>query len=279
MRANIQTYIGFFWSPDEDEHKVKEVLSAFPTVDFKRFSKHNIKPPTYIKTNEFTMPFQEVINTYGIPMYKEVNPAIFACVSFPFLFGVMFGDMGHGTLMFLFACFLVFFAEPLKRTVLGPFVMIRYFLLLMGLFAIYNGLIYNEIFSMPVDIFGSCYTAQNYTYNSTDPTSDAGYHRIATDCVYDVGVDPRWAQSTNYLTFANSLKMKIAVILGVFQMSLGISMKAFNSVYFSKWLDFFFEFIPQIIMLNVLFGWMDILIIAKWVYPFQLDWTSPTEYD
>lgn len=34
-------------------------------------------------------------------MYKEVNPAIYACVTFPFLFGVMFGDIGHGSLMLL----------------------------------------------------------------------------------------------------------------------------------------------------------------------------------
>ena len=62
--------------------------------------------------------------------------------------------------------------------------------------------------------------------------------------------------------------MKIAVILGVMQMSLGICMKAINSMYFRRPLDFIFEFIPQIILLSVLFGWMDVLIIAKWIYPF-----------
>jgi V-type H+-transporting ATPase subunit a len=51
-------------------------------------------------------------------------------------------------------------------------------------------------------------------------------------------------------------------------MSMGICMKAFNAVYFGSKIDFFFEFIPQIILLNVIFGWMDILIIAKWVFPF-----------
>jgi V-type H+-transporting ATPase subunit a len=34
-------------------------------------------------------------------MYKEVNPAVFAIVTFPFLFGVMFGDIGHGLLLLL----------------------------------------------------------------------------------------------------------------------------------------------------------------------------------
>ena len=62
----------------------------------------------------------------------------------------------------------------------------------------------------------------------------------------------------------NSLKMKIAVILGVAQMSLGVCLKAANNLYFRQYIDFFFEFLPQLIMLLALFGYMDLLIIIKW---------------
>lgn len=48
-------------------------------------------------------------------------------------------------------------------------------------------------------------------------------------------------------------------------MSLGIIMKGLNSLYFRRMIDFIFEFIPQIILLLALFGWMDVLIIAKWL--------------
>ena len=61
--------------------------------------------PTYIPTNEFTYAFQEIVNTYGIPRYREINPAIFNIVFFPFLFGVMFGDIGHGIIILLFAMY------------------------------------------------------------------------------------------------------------------------------------------------------------------------------
>jgi V-type H+-transporting ATPase subunit a len=37
-----------------------------------------------------------IINTYGVPRYREINPAVFTVASFPILFGVMFGDVGHG---------------------------------------------------------------------------------------------------------------------------------------------------------------------------------------
>lgn len=278
MRQGQSTYIGYFWSPTDEEDKIKDVLQGFPTTDFKRFSNHTIKAPTYIKTNEFTAPFQEIVNTYGIPLYKEVNPAIFACVSFPFLFGVMFGDMGHGSLMFIFGLLLVFGDPWIRNSSMEVLSFIRYLILLMGFFAFYNGLIYNEVFAIPVEFFRSCYSTTPSPVNASDPYSQMTYQRLHEDCVYDIGMDPRWAESDQYLNFCNSMKMKIAVILGVAQMSLGICMKAFNAVHFKRPLDFFFEFIPQIILLNVLFGWMDILIIAKWIYPFQLDWTSYSQY-
>jgi V-type H+-transporting ATPase subunit a len=44
-------------------------------------------------------------------MYKEVNPAVFAIVTFPFLFGVMFGDVGHGGLLFITGILLVLFND------------------------------------------------------------------------------------------------------------------------------------------------------------------------
>lgn len=63
----------------------------------------------------------------------------------------------------------------------------------------------------------------------------------------------------------NSLKMKISVILGVAQMCMGITLKAFNALYFKRHVDFYFEFLPQITLLLCLFGFMDFLIIVKWL--------------
>lgn len=193
MRQGQSTYIGFFWSPCEDEPKIKDVLQGFPTTDFKRFTNHTIKPPTYIKSNEFTAPFQEIVNTYGIPLYKEVNPAIFAQVSFPFLFGVMFGDMGHGSLLLIFGLLLVWFDPWIRNSSLETLSFIRYLILLMGFFAAFNGIIYNEVFAIPVEFFRSCYSVEASPTNASDPYSRLGYQRLHEDCVYEVGLDPRWA--------------------------------------------------------------------------------------
>ena len=52
-------------------------------------------------------------------------------------------------------------------------------------------------------------------------------------------------------------------------MSLGVIMKSFNLVRERKMIDFFFEFIPQIVLLLVLFGFMDLLIIVKWLTNYE----------
>jgi V-type H+-transporting ATPase subunit a len=54
--------------------------------------------PTYIEGTEVTYWFQYIVDTYGVPNYREANPAVLTVVTYPFFFGMMFGDMGHGSL-------------------------------------------------------------------------------------------------------------------------------------------------------------------------------------
>ena len=90
-------------------------------------------------------------------MYQEINPAIFAIVTFPFLFGVMFGDVGHGFLLIVIGLILCMMNDSFKNTSMEVIGQIRYMIVLMGFFATYNGLVYNEFFAIPMDLFGSCY--------------------------------------------------------------------------------------------------------------------------
>jgi V-type H+-transporting ATPase subunit a len=64
---------------------------------------------------------------------------------------MMFGDMGHGSILLCVAIYLV-----MKGDNEGAGAM-RYLLLLMGMFAVYCGLIYNEFFALPINLFQSCY--------------------------------------------------------------------------------------------------------------------------
>lgn len=133
----------------------------------------------------------------------------------------------------------------------------RYILTMMGFFAIYCGLIYNDFLSISLDLFGSCFDVTGV--QGGDPIPRYG------ECVYPIGMDPVWAVAENNLVYINSLKMKISVIIAVVHMTLGVFIKASNNIYFCRWLDFICEFIPQLIFMVLLFGYMDFLIVLKWL--------------
>jgi V-type H+-transporting ATPase subunit a len=196
-----------------------------------------------------------IVDTYGVPRYGEINPTLFNIVTFPFLFGVMFGDIGHGLLLFLAGLYLVMNFEKLQHSPsFKQILKIRWLFLLMGFFAFYVGWIYNDFLSVPINLFGSCY--KNDFYKEIAVRKEG--------CVYPFGIDPKWYVASNELTFFNSFKMKFAVIIGVSQMLFGIILRGMNSLHFGNKIDFVFEFIPQFVFMTALFGYMDILIFIKW---------------
>ena len=110
--------------------------------------------------DDFVYPFQTIVNTYGIPRYKEVNPGLFSIISFPFLFGIMFGDIGHGFLILLLGIYLEVNRRQIyeSNSILKDAIKYRYILLLMGFFSFFCGLVYNDFMAIPLSIFQSCYT-------------------------------------------------------------------------------------------------------------------------
>ena len=217
----------------------------------------NINPPTLIITNEFTSVPQLIVDTYGTPRYKEINPGYFTIITFPFLFGVMFGDIGHSLFLLCLSIYLFIQNKSLSKSsnsMVQVLAQSRYFILLMGFFALYCGLLYNDFLSVPI-YFSSCYNKFGKSGEYLDKKKD---------CKYKFGVDPVWIISNNELTFVNSLKMKFSVIIGVFQMSMGIVLKGLNAIYDKNLVDCLFVFIPQLIFMLILFGYMDALIFLKW---------------
>jgi len=113
----------------------------------------------------------------------------------------------------------------------------RYMLFCMGLFGIYCGTIYNDCMSNPVSLWRSSWTYEGAVF--VDATNTTRYLQ-KTGYVYPYGVDPHWYHTPNQLTFFNSMKMKLAVTLGVSQMSMGIFLSLFNHVYDDDWPGVFF---------------------------------------
>ena len=257
---------GRVWIPKNKLGEVNMTLNNLFSGQENKVSAHledieldiNSNPPTLITINEFTMIPQLIVDTYGIPRYKEINPGYFTIITFPFLFGVMFGDIGHGTFLLILSLYLICNNKSLSsnnnKSMLNTLSSARYFLLLMAIFAIFCGLLYNDFLSIPLS-FNSCYPK----------IGESGEHLIKEEnCNYSFGLDPAWTISSNELIFVNSLKMKFSVIFGVFQMSLGIILKGLNSLYEKDYIEYIFIFIPQFIFMLILFGYMDLLIFLKW---------------
>ncbi|KAI7730531.1 hypothetical protein M8C21_006244 [Ambrosia artemisiifolia] len=228
-------------------------------------------PPTFFRTNKFTDSFQTIVDAYGVAKYQEANPGVFTIVTFPFLFAVMFGDWGHGICLLLATSVLIFKEKKYSTQKLGDIMEMtfggRYVILLMSLFSIYTGLIYNEFFSVPFELFSpSAYVCRDAACSEATTIG-----LIKGRDTYPFGVDPAWHGSRSELPFLNSLKMKMSILLGVAQMNLGIIMSFFNALYFGNAVNIWFQFIPQMIFLNGLFGYLSLLIIVKWCTGSQAD--------
>lgn len=57
-------------------------------------------------------------------------------------------------------------------------------------------------------------------------------------------MDYNWHLSANSITFVNSFKMKISILIGVVHMTIGIVLKGLNALEFKELAVFFFEFLP-----------------------------------
>ncbi|KAL7580115.1 hypothetical protein ACA910_012875 [Epithemia clementina (nom. ined.)] len=233
-------------------------------------------PPTHFITNKFTYGYQEFVNTYGIPRYREANPALFTAATFPFLFGVMYGDIGHGLFLFLSGCTLLWNEKANDNAKLGEMGegmhAGRYMITMMGFFAVYAGLMYNDCFSLGINFFGTRYQFEGQGSGEVeegDVASLKGQYG-AEESVYPFGLDPIWHITSNELLFFNSFKMKLSVIFGIIQMFSGTCLKGLNAVYFNEPLDFLYEFLPMVVFAASMFIYMVFLIFLKW----SINWNS-----
>ncbi|EDW32169.1 GL10577 [Drosophila persimilis] len=236
-------------------------------------------PPTYFRLNKFTQGFQNLIDSYGISDYREINPAPYTIITFPFLFAVMFGDFGHGILVTLFALLLIWKEKNIAESqqaakeeneILNILFAGRYIVLLMGLFSIYMGLIYNDALSKSLNLFGSSWSCR-YNSSTLDHMSgqlnlDPSDGNFFSGDPYPFGVDPVWKVcGEDSITTFNSLKMKLAIILGIAQMMFGLSLSAVNCLILDRRADLFLVVVPQFIFMICLFCYLVFLIFLKWL--------------
>ncbi|KAL4921729.1 V-type ATPase, V0 complex, 116kDa subunit family [Aspergillus aurantiobrunneus] len=270
-----KTLIAEAWCPTNSLASIKSTLqdvndrAGLSVPSIVNQIRTNKTPPTYVRTNKFTEAFQTIVNAYGIPKYSEVNPGLYTVVTFPFLFAVMFGDFGHGFLMALVASVMIFWERTLSKTKLDELSYMafygRYIMLMMGLFSMYTGLIYNDIFSKSFTFLSSSWQwPEHIQPNEAVEASLRGSYR------FPFGLDWNWHEAENSLLFTNSMKMKMSIVLGWAHMSYALILQYVNARHFKSKVDIIGNFIPGVIFFQSIFGYLVITIIYKW----SVDWPA-----
>lgn len=116
---------------------------------------------------------------------------------------------------------MIYWERPLLKTKLNELVAMafygRYIMLMMGVFSVYTGLIYNDVFSKSMTLFKSQWEwPKDFIEGQTVKAelSKSGYR-------YPFGLDWGWHGSDNELLFSNSYKMKLSILMGWAHVSSG----------------------------------------------------------
>ena len=87
------------WVPSDALPALSEELAGVGAAPVELPRPTLVEPPILLRTRRVARPFRPLVDTYGTTRYGDVDPTPFAAASFVLMFGMMFGDVGHGLLL------------------------------------------------------------------------------------------------------------------------------------------------------------------------------------
>ena len=112
------------WTPSESLDALAVTLAPFGAAALRLSPPRGSQPPTALRGAPTAAAFQPLVNSYGTVPYADLNPSVLAGVAYVVMFGLMFGDVGHGALLLALGIAMVWgrFAALRKYRWAGPFV-------------------------------------------------------------------------------------------------------------------------------------------------------------
>lgn len=117
-------------------HDIKDDTKVFVLTDNTQDENSVTKPPTKLKNPKIIRPFEMFVKMYGLPAYNELDPTLFVAITYSFLFGAMFGDVGQG-LCLVIGGFLLY---KIKKMAIAGVVSVA------GIFSTIFGFAYGSLF-------------------------------------------------------------------------------------------------------------------------------------
>ncbi|MBN2558397.1 MAG: V-type ATP synthase subunit I [Clostridia bacterium] len=96
----------------------------------------SLKSPTALKNIRIVKPFEFIVKTYGTPSPNEIDPTLFVAITYVLMFGLMFGDVGHGAVLALLGL-VIYLKKKMDLAGIG---------IMCGISSIIFGFVYGSIF-------------------------------------------------------------------------------------------------------------------------------------
>jgi len=162
------------------------------------------EPPTLVKAPGWTRPLQSIVDNFGIPSYSETNPTPFMILTFPLIYGLMFGDIGEGLLFLAFGFFLLYVKrKKIKVFEIGQiFVNGAELVIMLGIGATIFGFVFGDFFGFDPPI--------------------PGYHAIFSPTA---GAFDKIPNTTNLILY-----MEFVLFFGVAHYLSGLGISAYNKI-------------------------------------------------
>ncbi len=111
------------WVSETEAVSIRKQLESLESVEVSVTNgndEKDLNPPVKLKNIFLTRPFQFYTEMYGVPKYKEIDPTAFIAITYFTLFGIMFGDVGHGLCVILAGAFMWFNRKMAIGKILMP---------------------------------------------------------------------------------------------------------------------------------------------------------------
>ncbi len=178
-------------------------------IPFVKAEKDAPKTPVAFNYPKGLRIFDKITNLYGTPSYNEINPTPILTLTFPIFFGLMFGDLGHGILLACIGAFMYKKVRSMRS--------IGHVLIITGITAaLMGGLLYGEVFGK------SLATLVGYTAPLHVPEGEAAF-----------------------MSYIMQI-FKLALFIGIGQISLGLILSITNNVIQRKWSEIILVNVPKV---------------------------------